>query len=302
MSGKWMKIWGNSAQRGCLIQLLAVAIVIPLFGACILVPLFFANRPGVGKTEMLLILVIPMGLFLLALLGGSLGFLFWSMRRRAAWMDEIFAPFGLVGSSYALTGRQYHGKVRGRKADVLFTRGPMLSIYLSTDVFTRAAFGNPQDVSTGLAKAFNKTPLDWGGDELTIFSHEDEWGRSFISQPEVQAALKDLILDESPFFIQQVLLEPGYLMLRLYRSKAMFDFKIPPEQGKRWVDRLVWLAELAERQPAPKESLPASALTQNLRQGKAAKWGWLIVGIIMLLTLCMGVLSALLIFMLENGL
>lgn len=301
MAQKWMEIWGNSAKRGCLTQLLAAAVVLPLALACVFVPLFFANRPGVNETEMLLILVIPMSLFFILLFGGGFGFLFWSLRKRAAWMDAIFEPLGLQGSSYVMTGRQYHGRVRGREIDVLFTRGPMLTVYVSADVQTRAGFSNPEDVSRGLTNLFNKTPLDWGSDSLTVFSQEDDWGQAFVDEPEVQAALKDLILDDTPFFIQQVILEPGHIAFRLYRSKAMFDFKIPPEQGKRWVERLVRLAELAERQPAPQEPLESSSLSANVRQGKAARWGWLVAGGIVAITLCVGVFAVVLVFLLEGG-
>jgi len=302
MAQKWVRIWGKDFQRGCLYQVIALVIILPLFAACILIPLFFANQPGISKSKMLLTLIVPAALFLLVLFGCAFGFLFWSLRKRANWMDDIFVPLGLHGRSYAVSGRQYHGQVRGRNVDVLFTRGPMLSIYVSADVFTRAGFSNPEDVSQGLAKMFNKTALDWGNDALTVYSQEDAWGRAFIDQQEAQDTLQDLILTDTPFAIHQILVEPGYLMLRLYRTNAMFDFTISPEQGKHWVERLIRLAELAERQPTPEEPLAVSALSSSLRKGRAAKWGWVIVGGIVLMMLCIGVLAAGVIFILESGL
>lgn len=301
MAQKWIGAWGKNFQRGCLYRFIAVLIVIPLFTVCILIPLYFANRPGVTDSEFLLIMIIPAVLFLVVLFGGGYGFLAWSKRKRSNWLDQIFLPFGLEGRRYATTGRQYHGRVHGREIDVLFVRGPMLSIYISTEVYTRASFSDSEDVSQRAAAAFNKTPLDSGMADLTVYAYEDEWGQNFINEPEVQSLLRDLIFDESPFYIRQVQLEPGYIMLRLYRSNKMFDFAIPPEQGKKWVEQLLGLAELAEQQEAPKESLPASKLGEDLREGKVGKLGLVIAAVVVVLSLCVGLVAIGVVFLAESG-
>ncbi|MCB2178521.1 hypothetical protein KQH61_03810 [bacterium] len=301
MTKKWIGIWGKSFQRSCLYRLIAVGIVIPLFTILILVPLYFANQPGVTDKNFLLILIIPVSIFLFLLFVGVFGFLFWSIRTRAAWLDEIFTPLGLEGRRYTLTGRQYHGKIRGRDVDVLFTRGPMLSIYISTDVFTQAVFSDPSDVSQNLTKLTNRQPLTSGDDDLTVYATDDAWGSEFIQDPEVQSILRTLIFDESPFAIQQVILEPGYFLLRLYRSNAYFNFKIPPDQGKGWVRQLLRLAELAERQNSPQESLPPSSLSTNLRQGNAARWAWLILGGLIAVSVCVAVIGIIIALMVESG-
>jgi hypothetical protein len=113
--------------------------------------------------------------------------------------------------------------------------------------------------------------------------------------------LKGLILDESPFYIRQVQFEPGLLLLRLYRSNKMFGFEIPAEQGKRWVEQLIRLAELVEAQSSPDEKLPPSSLTEKLREGRASRWGWLIVGLVFLMAGCLMIASIGIIFIIEGG-
>lgn len=59
MIGKWMKAWGLDYRRGCVYQMIGAAVVIPLFAVCILVPLYFVNRPGVTETQYLQIIIVP---------------------------------------------------------------------------------------------------------------------------------------------------------------------------------------------------------------------------------------------------
>jgi hypothetical protein len=301
MTQKLVKAIGKDYQRSCLYQLIAVAIVVPLFVVCILLPLYFANRPGVSETEFLLITIIPAALFLVVLFGGGFGFLFWSIRRRASWLDEIFISLGLKGKSYTFTGRQYHGKVRGRNVDVLFTRGPSLSIYISTDVFTSLTISDPVDVSQNIAKVLHKTPLDTHSKDLTFFAKDEVWGKQLANDPEAHQLLKELIFDEHPYHIRHVLFEPGFILLRLYRSQKMFDFKIPPEQGKRWVDKLLHLAEIAEGFEPPQVEMATSSVSTSIREGKATKIGWIVAAVILIMTGCVALIAVGTIFLLEGG-
>ncbi len=76
------KAWFKDQQRGCIIQVIAVAIVVPFSCLLVFTPLYFANLPGVSARASLWIMVIPMALFLLLIIGGGWGFYFFVTHRR----------------------------------------------------------------------------------------------------------------------------------------------------------------------------------------------------------------------------
>ena len=63
MFKKFSKAMFQDYQRGCLVQILAVAIVVPLACLLVFVPLYLANRPGVDTQTALWIMVVPMSIF-----------------------------------------------------------------------------------------------------------------------------------------------------------------------------------------------------------------------------------------------
>ncbi len=302
MTTKWIGTIGKDFQRGCVYQLIALMVVVPLFALFILLPLFLANRPGVGEQEALAIMIVPAALFLFLLIGGGWGFVFFSIRKRARWMDEVFVPLGLTGSAYGFTGRQYHGTVRGREVDVTFVRGPNLSIHVSSPLGTNLAISDTADVSQNLARLFNKEPLNQPNQKITVFADEEDWGQAFISDLQARKLLTDLIFEEHPFLIRQIHFTPAALRLRLYRSKQVFDFRFTPEQGRHWVEDLIRLVEIAESLPAPREQKEESALLQKTRQGKlmSGKMVTIIVTAILAMALCVGGFALALVLLMEN--
>jgi hypothetical protein len=291
MAQKWIGAYGKDMQRGCVYQLLAAAVVIPLVCLFIFIPLYMANRPGVTESEALLIMVISGVLFLLLIFGGSALTIILSIRRRAGWMDAAFDTFNLEGSSYAMTGRQYHGQYRGREMDVSFLRGPLLQIHLSTDLMTRMTISDSQSVLQELANLIDKEPIQMEDDQLIAYPHELEWAKPYLDDPQVRSLLVDLVFDDHPFLIRQVEFQPGTTTLRLYRSNNIFDFKVLPEQVRKWVSTLLELIEISERQPAPAEILEPSALATNVREGKTARYAWLIIGAIAGISVCVGIIG-----------
>lgn len=238
--------------RSLIVTLVSAAIVIPLFCVLILVPLWFANRPGIDSKTALWVMIIPAICFLLIVIGGAWGTFFFSQRRRAKRYDEILTPLGLSGRTYLLTGRQYHGTVQGRQVEAYFYRGPALDLRVTTSLQTRLSIANADTVSLSLARAFGRTPLsldDPGLNGLTVFTHDEEWTRSLLTNPEIQALLRQLILNDSSFLMRQVHLEPGELRLYLYRSRRLFRFSVTSEQIRQWLDALLSLARTAEGLP-----------------------------------------------------
>ena len=300
MTQRMFNAWGKDLQRGCLVQGIAVLIVIPLFLVFIILPLFLANRPGISETQSLIIMVSGGILFLLVLFVGGGGYLFITLHRRAVWLDEAFRPFSLDGKAYNLTGRQFHGNYRGREMDVLFQRGPSLLIYLSTSLMTRLTINDPEAVIQKLAGAFNQEPLEYPQDQLIAYAHEPYWAKAFLADSTVRKMAKELIFDQHPFLIRSIEFQPGTILLRLYRSQQLMDFRFTPEQTRRWIQLLLDIVEQAERQPAPQEALAASSLSESLREGKATRWVWIILGGMAVLSLCVGLIAVIVVLTLSG--
>lgn len=287
--GKLIGAWTRDGARGILIYIVAAVIVIPLGCCLIFVPLSLVSGGSFGEGATMLILIVPMGLFFLLIFGGGGFFIYRVMSRRTHWLDEAMASLGLEGSSYGISGRQYHGVVQGREVDIILYRGPTLNIYVSTPLRTKMSVAERSGLGVGLARAFNREPLVTNNPELedmVIFAHEERWGQDLIRQPETTAVLRRLIFGESKFLMHQVHLTPESFLFRLYRSKGMFDFQFGAAQVQAWFNDLVRLAEIAESIPAPQEAVEASRLEQGARSGEAAKWGlWIGVGIVAFLCL-----------------
>jgi hypothetical protein len=155
---------------------------------------------------------------------------------------------------YLLNGRQYLGSVKGRQVDVRFYRGPTLDIRVSTTAQARLSIANSDTVSLPLARMFGREPLDLtdpGLSGLTIFAHDEVWALSLLSNPEVKALLRQMILSESAFLMRQVHLESGKLRLYLYRNRGLFKFNVTPDEAKQWLNGLLALARIAETLPTP---------------------------------------------------
>ena len=133
--------------RAIIISLISAVIAIPLICACIFIPIAIANQAN-DETTALLIMVIPACLFLLIMIGGSFGAVFFVFSRRARQYDGIFAPLGLEGKMYMLSGRRYQGAVQGRQMDVKVYRGPALDIQISTSLQTKLSVANSDTVSS----------------------------------------------------------------------------------------------------------------------------------------------------------
>jgi hypothetical protein len=237
--------------RSLVIYVISAAIVIPLICVLIFVPLAIASRTD-DTASALLIMVIPATCFLLIIFGGGAGMLFFVLRRRARQYDALFAPLGLTGKMYMISGRQYQGTAQGHQVDIRLYRGPALDIRVDTTTQARLSIANSDAVSLTLARTFGREPLELSDPELsglTFFAHDEIWAISLLTKPEVKALLPQLILSESSFLMRQIHLEPGRLRLFLYRNKGLFKFTITPEQTEQWLNGLLSLARIAESLP-----------------------------------------------------
>lgn len=270
---KWTGVWFKDTQRGCLAYLLSIGIGLPLACCLLVIPLCLVSELAAsasGDGNPLLILLACLRPLFLLVMGAIAGAIYFVIYRRHQRLAAAFSPLGLEGRSYALTGHQFHGQMRGRQVDVYISRGPNLLFYAESEAATRLAAVSQGEVIPGLARLFNKQPLTHSYAALqgvTIFSHEQAWGQAFAADESVQSALPRLLRGEHDFVFRQFHVRPDAVYLNLYRTQKMFAFDLSAEQVSEWLDLLLELAETVERLPAPADKLTASPLESHLRKG-----------------------------------
>jgi hypothetical protein len=249
--------------RSLVVTLIAAGVVLPLGCTCVFIPLWLVTQLDASIWW----LVASLALFVLITTGGPILAGAWMIYRRARRLDDAFNPLGLQGSTYLISGRQYHGSVHGRQVDVRFYRGPTIELYVGTSVKTRFSVAESAVVSTSLARAFGRDPLPPLGpdmDDLTVFAIDEAWVRSLLADPQARQVLRRLTgAGETWALFRQVHLQPGAFVLRVYRNKNLFRYAISPEDAQQWIDDLLTLARIAERLHAPAIEAEATSL-ENL--------------------------------------
>jgi len=289
---KLLKAWSLAYGRSVIIALIATAIVLPLGCLFVFVPLWLVTRANLS----IWVLIVSASLYVLILNGGVFGTAAYVLHRRKRRLDAIFTPLGLAGERYLLTGRQYHGTVEGRQVSARFYRGPMLELHLGTPLQTR--FGVAEEGSTTLALAglFGRQPLALDDPDLSglhIFALDEGWTRSLLADPEARTLIRRLMrAGESWALVRQVVLGPGTLRLRLYRSKRLFKYEIAPEEARRWLDDLLALARIAEGLPAPRVTAEESSAERLARSGGASRIGLTIAALLVGVPTCVLALGA----------
>ncbi len=188
MDNRILKAWTTCAGRAVLsaaLVLLGLIILAGLVLIAIFLPLDVDLRP----------LVIAAGLFIFFIfsIAGVLAWGFLSIRSRASQLDAAFLPLGLSGRGYLTVGRQYHGSVGGRQADIYFSRGPVLELYLSSAVHTRFYAGLKSKLGAALARYLNLGYADLSAgdpafEDLAVTALDETWGRDLLEQPGVREA------------------------------------------------------------------------------------------------------------------
>jgi hypothetical protein len=251
---QFFKAWIGDRARGAVIGLIAGIIGLPLACVCIIAAIWLGNalyETGDWGPWLLLALFIlglgAMGVFTFAIV-------FWSFSRRGRWLDSVFAPLGLKGSAYMVSGRRCRGTLDGRQVDVRFTRGPMLTLYVSTPPQTRLGIGEKNALTSGFAGIAGKQALETGDPDyagLCIYPNDEAWARTLLADPEAKAALLRLMNASEWALFHNVILEQGNWLLRLYRNKGLFRYAIAPAEARQWFDDLFTLARVGESLPAP---------------------------------------------------
>jgi hypothetical protein len=297
---KFLQAISKDYARGLVITLISVIIVVPLSCVLVFIPLGMVSRSNASIWW----LIVPVGLFLIIMLGGGWGAIGWSFYRRMRWLDSVFTPLGLTGSSYAITGRQYQGTVQGREVTTRFYRGPTLDLYVSTPLQTRLGIAAKSQAGLALAGLFNRQPLslkDPDLDTLSVFALDENWAHLLLADPEAKVLLQRLMkAADSWALIQQVHLQPGAFFMRLYRNKNLFKYGFTLEEVQQWLDDLMALARIAENLPAPQVTAEETAAEQLVRSGRITSIALIVVVAIFGPMLCILTIAGVMIFVIAT--
>jgi len=207
-------------RRSLATQLIAILIVVPLVCAFVCLPLWLVARWEAS----IWVLIIPASVFLLILIGGGVGAMGLTLRRRARQLDQVFCPLGLSGSLYQMYFRQYHGQVQDREVAVYFYRGPTLEIEVQTALQTRLAVTRRDGDASFFSRLLGREPLQIADErlqELMAFALDEEWARNALTNASVSELLGQLIRDDDDFIRRHVVLQPGRLRFTLFGSRNL---------------------------------------------------------------------------------
>jgi hypothetical protein len=263
---KWIKSRMRAMFLGVLVYVAAMALLVPLCGWLVELLVAWVSRLDEGVVDSLAI-YLPLGLIPIVL-GGLFGLLAFTTRRRGRWLDEIFEPLGLAGRSYGMSGRQYHGRYRGRQIDAYIYHGPGMLLYVGAQTATQLAAAAQDQMIPQLARLFNGPPLEHnqpGLEDIVIFAHDEAWARAFVAETAVQEALRRLIQGKTGFVFQQVHVRPDAIYLKLHRGESLRAILKQARQVTEWTEDVIRLAQEAERLPAPAEKLATGKWEERLQ-------------------------------------
>jgi len=286
--------------RSAVISLISTLIVLPLVCALIFVPLWAFNQAD-GN---IWILIVPAVLLLLILYGGAFGVLGWTFYRRKRWLDGVFTPLGLEGSAYMLSGRQYRGAVGRREVTARFYRGPTLDLSISTPLQTRLGVVEKSRLGAALAGVFQRKPLSLNDpdlDTLNVFALDEGWARSLLTDPKAKELLQRLMrAGESWVLMPQVRLQPGRLLLRLYRNKNLFRYSIEPQEAQEWLGSLIALVRIAEELPPPQVTAEETEAERLVRSGRIFPIALIVVLAVVGIPACLAAAIAIALILIEG--
>lgn len=248
------------AKRRLLLGFISTLVSIPVMCCCLfglfnfVLPLMDSlARSGDGNTAVLVL--VGGGLAALAvLLVIPVSIMLFIINQRARTLDAIFTPLGLRGGMYLIYGRHYQGQLAGREVDVYIYRGPTIELRMKTSVLTRTQFFHRNSIPVGIAGALNKHPLEPlpNLEGYAVYSLDESWTRGWLVDKRAIHTIQTLMTTGAEWAIfRSIELQPGEMVLRLYRSRKIFVSSIPLEAAREWLAALETLAQSAEIQPTP---------------------------------------------------
>lgn len=235
----------------------ALQIALGVIGCCLAVICLFALLSALSLVEdsdsvMILLLVGLVCFTIVMFVGVPVGAVLVILSRGRRW-DEVFAPLGLTGSMYALTGRQYRGIVSGRQVTAQIYRGPTLNLTAQTSLRTQMAIGTRTGLGTTLGRLIGAQPLqldDPDFEHLVASAREENWARTLLADSKARELILRLTTYEGPYEVRNLIIREGTLRLSLFRFRLS---SLTFENVQTWINDLLRLADAAEDLEAPSE-------------------------------------------------
>ncbi|MCB1173434.1 MAG: hypothetical protein KDK39_07715 [Leptospiraceae bacterium] len=257
MSHRIAKNWLRDAGRGCLVQVLAGLIVIPILGLFLFYPLYLANQSHDPRAFLWVGISAAIGIGLL--IGSALAIGLFIRRRQVRLIDAAMEPLGLSGQNY-LRGRQYHGNWSGRSLDIYYSRGPSLEIYVSAPTATRVSFRNASRTGSRIASWMGQEQISTGDQlldsALLIHAADAEWTRQLVAQPGIATFLMDSLQPIDGYELRNLQIQPDALRLHWRRFTLQ---RLQPATMPVLLEGLLRLATAIARLPAPGQQLQSTA-------------------------------------------
>lgn len=263
--------------RGCGLQLAVVAVAIPLLLVCTGTGLVLDLALGLNGMGVVLGLLLWAPTMLL----GAIGVAAFIMLRRGNNLDAAFEPYGMSGSMYMLSGRQFHGTYNGWEVEAYFYRGPIFEIAINLPLHTRLTVVTKTKTGTALSGALNVEPLYVGDsawdDNYLMRAPDADWARRFLSDSTIRSALLQILPDEGPLEIRTFIVQPNKLVFRLNNTHTS---RITPENVGLWLQQFTAVASAARELPEPMARLEPNSLESIRTQSLGGRPFWIIILVI----------------------
>ncbi|MBC8330476.1 MAG: hypothetical protein H8E28_00695 [Anaerolineae bacterium] len=275
MEKQLLKTYGSGCARNIAFQIFSVALV---FGLFIIPALIAALWGGDRDTNFTVFIVILIGL----MLAGIAGVVIWglrSIRQRAAHLDEVFAPWGLQGSAFLQSGRQYHGKIRGRQAEIYFRRGPNLEINLAAPLNTQAAVVFKSEIGKLSTSLGDYEYLEFNNPlfhNLSLYALDANWMNHILADDLARKAIRELMRVSGAYQLRQILVLPDGLKLTIRRVGTE---EITSDNMNTWIDELFVLLNTLESAPGPQEITVMMPIEPVSNQNDRNSLAWLAAGV-----------------------
>jgi hypothetical protein len=254
--------------RGCCLQVLvaitALALLAVLAGSASLISWPSTVDPGLitaGTLVVWALLVVPgallMGLF--------------SVERRGRRLDDIFASMGLRGRRYLLTSRQFHGSVQEREVDAYISKGPLVEIYVTSDLKTRACVGIMGGKFIGALREATRHKMreltlqapHWSG--YQAYTLDEPWSKALSEHERAREIIQDLLSEGGPRSMRWVHFAPGAIVFRSHRVSGLL---MDEANVGRWIRGLIELASIAEGLAEPSTVIEATSFESQARTNR----------------------------------
>jgi hypothetical protein len=295
------RAYGKGCARGTLLYSIVAFIV--MGGFCFLSALILLLP--IDDDVQIFVWVGLVVAFILLIVGSTALAAVIIIRKRASVLDEVFVPLGLAGRGYLTNGRQYHGNYRGSDIHVYFYRGPTLQIYLDVPLGTRIGIGRHGAISNLAADITDTQTLhldDPAFEHLVVYPDDALWAADLFANPQARDVILRLMDEDSPSELRILSFTPNAL---LWQSRYNIVQNINPDTARSWIDDLYELAQIAQGLRSPKAPSKESSLEHTTRTERS-KYTWPVIGItcgvIVSMSVCILLISAIAIMLAESGL